>query len=99
MELVIASDLQGFTMEQEGCMKQLETFMPGKSQSGKVVIRNGADHKREVFFRADDTTSGKNGNYCAGQRERSDTDSLSGNGDRDDVKTKSVSGRNSPGKG
>lgn len=53
MELVIASDLQGFTMEQEGCMKQLETFMPGKSQSGKVVIRNGADHKREVFFRAE----------------------------------------------
>lgn len=34
-------------------MKQLETFMPGKSQSGKVVIRNGADHKREVFFRAE----------------------------------------------
>ena len=27
--------------------------MPGKSQSGKVVIRNGADHKREVFFRAE----------------------------------------------
>ncbi len=53
MELVIASDLQGFTMEQEGCMKQLETFVPGKSQSGKVVLRNGADQKREVFFQAE----------------------------------------------
>ncbi len=76
--------------------------MPGKSQSGKVVIRNGADHKREVFFRvrspADDTTSGKNGNYCAGQRERSDTDSLSGNGDRDDVKQNQSLGEILPGK-
>ena len=53
MELVIASDLQGFTMEQEGCMKHLETFVPGKSQSGKVVIRNGANQKREVFFQAE----------------------------------------------
>ena len=63
-------------------MKQLETFMPGKSQSGKVVIRNGADHKRGSIFQgrspADDTTSGKNGTYCAGQRERSDTDLYQG---------------------
>ena len=36
MELVIASDLQGFTMEQEGCMKQLETFMPGKVSPEKL---------------------------------------------------------------
>lgn len=53
MKLVIAADLQGFTMEQEGCMKHLETFVPGKSQSGKVVIENGTDQKREVFFQAE----------------------------------------------
>lgn len=53
VELVIATDMQGFTMKQEGCMKNLETFVPGKSQSGKIVIKNGTDQKREVFFWAE----------------------------------------------
>lgn len=53
VELVIADQTQGFLMEQEGCMKKLETFVPGKSQSGKVVLKNTTNKERVVFFWAE----------------------------------------------
>lgn len=53
VELVIADQTQGFLMEQEGCMKKLETFVPGKSQSGKVVLKNTTNKEREAFFWAE----------------------------------------------
>lgn len=53
LELCIADKMQGFTMEQEGCMKNLGTFVPGKEQTGSVKLKNGTELQREVFFWAE----------------------------------------------
>lgn len=53
VELLLAEQVQGFAVEQEGCMKTLETFVPGKSQTGSIRLKNTTGKEREVFFRAE----------------------------------------------
>ena len=53
VELLLAEQVQGFAVEQEGCMKTLETFVPGKSQMGSIRLKNTTEKEREVFFRAE----------------------------------------------
>ena len=53
VELLLAEQVQGFAVEQEGCMKTLETFVPGKSQRGSIRLKNTTEKEREVFFRAE----------------------------------------------
>lgn len=53
VELLLAEQVQGFAVEQEGCMKTLETFVPGKSQTGSIRLKNTTEKEREVFFRAE----------------------------------------------
>lgn len=51
--LLLAEQVQGFAVEQEGCMKTLEAFVPGKSQTGSIRLKNTTEKEREVFFRAE----------------------------------------------
>lgn len=53
VELLLAEQVQGFAVEQEGCMKTLEAFVPGKSQTGSIRLKNTTEKEREVFFRAE----------------------------------------------
>ena len=53
VELLLAEQVQGFAAEQEGCMKTLEAFVPGKSQTGSIRLKNTTEKEREVFFRAE----------------------------------------------
>lgn len=53
VELLLVEQVQGFAVEQEGCMKTLEAFVPGKSQTGSIRLKNTTEKEREVFFRAE----------------------------------------------
>ncbi|MCI5510328.1 MAG: hypothetical protein MR436_07815 [Eubacterium sp.] len=51
VELVIGSRLEGFTVDTQEFFRELESFIPGRAQSGKVKISNKLEEPREIFLK------------------------------------------------
>lgn len=53
VELVIGSRLEGFSVDTQEFFRDLDSFLPGKAQSGKVRISNKTEDSREIYLRTE----------------------------------------------
>ena len=51
--LKIQQKMQGFSVETDEFFRKMETFLPGRAQTGSVTFENRTKDSREVFMRAE----------------------------------------------